>query len=62
LKLRRHQYNQPAFSVWFDSAPSPRPLSHVANFHTHVSTPETLMPDGRKIWVLWDGGGSNRPV
>jgi len=19
LKLRRHQYNQPAFSVWFDS-------------------------------------------
>ena len=35
-----------------NSAPSPRPLSHVANFHTHVSTPETLMPDGRKIWVL----------
>jgi len=35
-----------------DPAPSPRPLSRVANFHTHVSTPETLMPDGRKIWVL----------
>ena len=49
---QRDQHRQSVFLVEFNSAPSPRPLSHVANFHTHVSTPETLMPDGRKIWVL----------
>ena len=36
----------------FNSPPSPRPLSHVANFHTHVSTPETLMPVASTMSLL----------
>ena len=43
-------------------ASSPLPLCRVANFHTHVSTPETLMPDGRRIGVSEVGVGSNRPA
>ena len=35
-----------------DSAPSPRPLCRVANFHTHVSTPETLMPVASTMSLL----------
>jgi len=29
------------------------------NFCTHDSTPETLMPEGNKIWVFGDGVESN---
>ena len=33
-------------------ASSPRPLCRVANFHTHVSTPETLMPVASTMSLL----------
>ena len=33
-----------------------------ANFRTHDSTPETLMPEGNKSRVSGDGGESKRPA
>ncbi len=40
----------------------PGPLYTSANFRTHDSTPETLMPEGNKSRVSGGGVGSNRPA
>ena len=51
----------PCFRGMIDSPTSPRPLSHIAtsaNFVTQFSTPNTVIPEGNKIWVLGDGVGS----
>ena len=40
----------------------PGPLYTSANFRTHDSTPETLMPEGNKNMVSGGGVESNRPA
>ena len=40
----------------------PGPLYTSANFRTHDSTPETLMPEGNKSRVSGGGVESNRPT
>ena len=40
----------------------PGPLYNSANFRTHDSTPETLMPEGNKSRVSGGGVESNRPA
>ena len=40
----------------------PGPLYTSANFRTHDSTPETLMPEGNKSRVSGVGVESNRPA
>ena len=40
----------------------PGPLYTSANFRTHDSTPETLMPEGNKSRVSGGGVESNRPA
>jgi hypothetical protein len=35
---------------------------HSVNFVTQFSTPNKVMPEGNKIWVLGDGVESNRPA
>ena len=40
----------------------PGPLYTSANFRTHNSTPETLMPEGNKSRVSGGGVESNHPA